>query len=155
MTMIDDPGTLASDEDWANVTILLVEDNALDARSTVRAAQELGVGRLVEVVTDGQAALDRLRTERSDREPIGLVLLDLNLPGKDGHDVLDEIRADESLSATPVVILTSSHEATDVRGAYRRGANAYVTKPTGLADWFRTMATIREFWLSLAVLPRP
>ncbi|MEL6983600.1 MAG: response regulator [Actinomycetota bacterium] len=155
MTTVDDPGPVPGDAEWAEVTILLVEDNPLDARATVRAAQKLGVGPQVEVVTDGQAALERLRAERSTQQPIGLVLLDLSLPGKDGHDVLDEIRADDELCTTPVVILTSSHESVDVQGAYQRGANAYVIKPTGLDDWFRTMATIREFWLSLAVLPGP
>ena len=155
MTMVDELGSGTGSAEWAEVTILLVEDNPLDARSTIRAARKLGVDRLVEVVTDGQAALERLRVDRAEREPVGLVLLDLNLPGKDGHDVLAEIRSDDALCAIPVVVLTSSHEEVDVRAAYQRGANAYVTKPTQLGDWLRAVATIREFWLSLAVLPGP
>ena len=152
MTMVDDRKLDADTGRWASVSILLVEDNPLDARSTIRAARKLNVGELVEVVTDGQAALDRLRRGLHD-DPIGLVLLDLNLPGKDGHDVLAEIRADRDLCTTPVVILTSSLDTADVQGAYQGGANAYVGKPTGLDGWLQAMATIREFWLSLAVLP--
>lgn len=153
MTVVDDRDAATDAKRWASVAILLVEDNPLDARSTVRAARKLHVDELVEVVTDGQAALDHLRATRARGEPVGLVLLDLNLPGKDGHDVLAEIRADADLQATPVVILTSSLEPDDVDGAYQRGANAYVPKPTSLDGWLRAMATIREFWLSVAVLP--
>ncbi len=136
------------------VNVLLVEDNPLDARSTLRAARKLELADRVDVVSDGQAALDRLRQARADGVPVGLLLLDLNLPGKDGHDVLRELRADPDLQTTPVVILTSSVEQADVNGAYQQGANAYVNKPTGLDGWLEAMATIREFWLSLAILPR-
>ncbi len=153
MTMIGSRDLSADERRWASVSILLVEDNPLDARSTVRAARKLHVDHQVEVVTDGQRALERLREAQAEGHPIGLVLLDLNLPGKDGHDILDEIRADERLRATPVVVLTSSLEPADVDGAYQRGANAYVSKPTGLDEWLEAMSAIREFWLSLAVLP--
>lgn len=154
MTIIDHPG-FDGGQRWAEIAILLVEDNPLDAKATVRAAKKLDVDRLVEVVTDGQQALDRLRSTEPGKGPIGLVLLDLSLPGKDGHDVLTEIRADEAICTTPVVILTSSMEPGDVNDAYRRGCNAYVTKPNGLDQWQQAMATIRDFWLSLAVLPQP
>lgn len=153
MGMVEQRGSRTDDQRWAAVRILLVEDNPLDARSTLRAARKVHVAEMVEVVTDGQAALDQMRASRADGQPIGLVLLDLNLPGKDGHDVLAEIRSDPDLATTPVVVLTSSLEAADVDGAYREGANAYVTKPTGLDGWLEAMTTIREFWLSLAVLP--
>lgn len=155
MTMVDQRDEATDEQRWSKVTILLVEDNPLDAKATVRAARKLDVDRLIEVVTDGQSALDRLRSQHAVREPIGLVLLDLSLPGKDGHDVLAEIRADGDLSATPVVILTSSHEPADVNEAYQGGCNAYVTKPGGLDDWLAAMTTIRDFWLSVAVLPGP
>lgn len=137
------------------VHILLVEDNPLDARATLRAARKLELAETLEVVTNGQAALDRLRSAVSGPNRVGLVLLDLNLPGKDGHDVLSEIRADPGLRSVPVVVLTSSSERSDVDGAYREGANAYLTKPTGLDGWLQVMASIREFWLRLAVLPGP
>ncbi len=155
MMIVDHPGTIDDDRRWAEITVLLVEDNPLDAKATIRAARKLAVRQPIEVVTDGQQALDRLRASRPDTSPIGLVLLDLSLPGKDGHDILTEIRGDEVLCTTPVVILTSSTEPGDVNDAYRRGCNAYVTKPNGLDEWQQAMATIRDFWLSLAVLPRP
>lgn len=151
--MVDDRLGAARPPRRRPINILLVEDNPLDARSTLRAARKLELAESMEVVTHGQAALDRLRDHRSEADRVGLVLLDLNLPGKDGHDLLSEIRADPALQSLPVVILTTSSERADVDGAYRRGANAYVTKPTGLDGWLRVMATIREFWLRLAVLP--
>lgn len=151
--MVDERSSGMTGPRSAPVNILLVEDNPLDARSTIRAANKLELGHSVEVVTNGQAALDRLRRDRAAGDPFGLVLLDLNLPGKDGHDVLAEIRADAEIQTTPVVILTSSVERADVDAAYRRGANAYVTKPTGLDGWLQVVAAIREFWLSLALLP--
>lgn len=133
--------------------ILLVEDNPLDARATLNAAQKLEMSRNIEVVADGQAALDLLRTNRPAAEHPRLVLLDLNLPGKDGHEVLAEIRADPELRATPVVVLTTSTNEDDIFRAYSRGANAYVMKPAGLDSWLHVLATINEFWLSVARLP--
>ena len=153
MTMVDERSSGMTGARSAPVNILLVEDNPLDARSTIRAARKLELGHSVEVVTNGQAALDRLRLDRAAGDPFGLVLLDLNLPGKDGHDVLAEIRADTEIQTTPVVILTSSVERADVDAAYRRGANAYLNKPTGLDGWLQVVTAIREFWLSLALLP--
>ena len=137
-----------------HVGILLVEDNPLDVRAALRAARKLEFSASFSVLNDGQAALDRLRAERGAESGIGLVLLDLNLPGKDGEDVLAEIRADPFLTTIPVVILTTSSEEADIDGAYRLGANAYVTKPAHIDDWIRVVSTIREFWLSVAVLPR-
>lgn len=147
-----------ADQDQADqadqpISILLVEDNPLDARATFNAARKLEMAGNIQVVSDGQAALDLLRTDRGRSAP-GLVLLDLNLPGKDGHDVLAEIRADPVIGATPVVMLTTSADEADVLLAYRRGANAYITKPTGLDGWLRVISTINEFWLSVVRLPR-
>jgi CheY-like chemotaxis protein len=153
MTMVEDERHGVATAGRDPVTILLVEDNPLDARSTIRAARKLELVESVEVVTDGQAALDRLRVPSTGPATVGLVLLDLNLPGKDGHDVLTEIRSDPLLQTLPVVVLTSSTERADVDGAYRRGANAYVTKPTGLDGWIGVMDGIRDFWLRLALLP--
>lgn len=133
--------------------ILLVEDNPLDARATFSAARKLEMTATIEVVADGQAALDLLRADRPPGHHPGLVLLDLNLPGKNGHEVLAEIRSDPLLRATPVVVLTTSTNEDDIVQAYRRGANAYVMKPAGLDGWLRVLATINEFWLSVARLP--
>lgn len=142
--------------DRSAVAILLVEDNPLDVRSTLKAAERVQLQPGLEVVTDGQTAIDRLRADGDGDQPrIGLVLLDLNLPGKDGNDVLAEIRASPALATLPVVVLSSSTAAADVVNAYRLGANAYVRKPSDLDDWQRTLTIISEFWLSLAELPGP
>jgi CheY-like chemotaxis protein len=145
-------GTQRSDRSPA-AGILLVEDNLLDVRAAVRAAGKLHLADSLIVVTDGQAALDLLRSDEPDRLRVGLVLLDLNLPGKDGHDVLHEIRTDPQLRTLPVVVLTTSSDEADIEVSYRLGANAYITKPSGLDEWTQAVATIREFWLSLARLP--
>ncbi|MGI9594631.1 MAG: response regulator [Acidimicrobiales bacterium] len=137
-----------------SIDILLVEDNPLDARATFHAARKLELAGNIEVVTDGHAALEYLRATPPARPSPGLILLDLNLPGKDGHEVLTEIRADPVLRATPVVVLTTSADEGDVLRAYRRGANAYITKPDGLEGWLRVISIINEFWLSVARLPR-
>lgn len=137
----------------STVDILLVEDNPLDTRATLNAARKLQMGESIRTVADGQRALDYLRQPPTSSPTPGLVLLDLNLPGKDGHDVLREIRSDPVLAAIPVVILTSSAELNDIRTAYSSGANAYVTKPTGLDGWLTVLSTINDFWLSVAQLP--
>jgi CheY-like chemotaxis protein len=133
--------------------ILLVEDNPLDARATFNAAGKLAMADHIEVVTDGQAALDYLRDPNRRRPMPALVLLDLNLPGKDGHTVLAEMRADDELRSIPVVVLTTSSDHTDVSKAYREGANAYITKPTELTGWTEVIAGINDFWFSLVRLP--
>lgn len=132
--------------------ILLVEDNPLDAKATFNAAKKLQMAGEIQVVSDGQEALDHLRANAGRNRP-GLVLLDLNLPGKDGHDVLREIRADPNLRSIPVVVLTSSSEDRDINSAYSLGANAYVTKPSDLDGWLQVISTINDFWLSVVQLP--
>lgn len=133
--------------------ILLVEDNPLDARATFNAARKLDMAGNIEVVSDGQAALDYLRTDHQAGSGPALILLDLNLPGKDGHEVLSEIRADPKLRTVPVVVLSTSSDDRDVVGAYQRGANAYIMKPGELDGWVRVISTINEFWLSVVSLP--
>lgn len=134
--------------------ILLVEDNPLDARATFNAAQKLDMAEGIHVVSDGQAALDYLQPGKGQEQLPGLVLLDLNLPGKNGFDVLAEIRSTDRLRALPVVVLSTSDENVDIHNAYASGANAYVTKPTDLAGWLQVISTINDFWLSVAKLPR-
>lgn len=147
------------------VDVLLVEDNPLDARALKSTAQKLDVAGRIHSVTSGQDALDLLQGrakngERPDEDgpppgfTPGLVLLDLNLPGKNGHDVLTEIRSDPTLRTLPVVILTTSDDSQDVATSYTLGANAYVNKPRDLDGWRRVVATINDFWLSAATLPR-
>lgn len=133
--------------------ILLVEDNPLDTKATFNAARKLDMAGNIEVVSDGQAALDYLRIDRDAGSGPALILLDLNLAGMDGNEVLTEIRADPKLQTVPVVVLSTSSDDRDVAGAYQRGANAYITKPVELDGWVRVISTINEFWLSVARLP--
>ncbi len=135
----------------APIAVLLVEDNPIDARATLKALGNLHTPYLVDVVHDGDAAIDYLAGE-SGRRP-DLVLLDLNLPGRDGLDVLARVKKDPGLRRIPVIVLTTSSNDADVRGAYDLGANALINKPIDLAGWKHVVATIEAFWFSLARLP--
>lgn len=132
------------------IRVLLVEDNPLDARATIRAAQKLKIANQIDHVTDGEAALEYLGTTSSKPD---LVLLDLNLPGKDGHDVLAEMRASDELRRIPVVILTTSEDDADILSSYDLGANAFVTKPVTLEGWLEVASRIEGFWFTLVKLP--
>ncbi len=136
----------------APVSILLVEDNPLDARATLSAAERLKLANAIHHVEDGARALDYLDGCEPHERP-DLVLLDLDLPGIDGHGVLERIRADDRFQLTPVVVLTTSDDATDVQRAYAAGANAFVTKPVGLEGWVDLVQQIDGFWFSLVQMP--
>ena len=136
------------------IRVLLVEDNPIDAKATIRAAKKLKIANHIELVTDGNAALDHLRRDPVDGPPPDLVLLDLNLPGKDGMDVLAEMKKDERLRWIPVVVLTTSADEADVFGSYDLGANAFITKPVGLDDWMDVVSKIEGFWFEVVRLPR-
>ena len=130
--------------------ILLVEDNKADALLIQEALRQVGCDHVVEHVDDGEQALARLRAagERPD-----LVLLDLNLPRKDGREVLAEVKADPELSAIPVIVLTTSSAPKDIAFAYRHHANSYVRKPIGMDRLVEAAASIRDFWFKTATLP--
>jgi len=129
--------------------ILLVEDSSTDAFLIQEALQQVEFDHAVEVVTDGEQAIDRLRSgPRPD-----LVLLDLNLPRKDGRQVLAEVKADPELRSIPVIVLTTSSAPPDVAFAYEHHANSYVRKPLGLDRLIESAAAIRDFWVRTATLP--
>jgi two-component system, chemotaxis family, response regulator Rcp1 len=137
------------------IEILLVEDNPGDARLTREAFKE---GRLLNnltVVGDGVEALAYLRREGqySNCPRPDLVLLDLNLPKKDGREVLSEIKTDDELKMIPVVVLTTSAAQEDVTRAYGSYANCYITKPVDLDQFLRVAHSIENFWLTLVRLP--
>jgi len=113
---------------------------------------DVGLGRDLEVAADGQEALDALH---SGRPLPSLVLLDLNLPGVSGRQVLEDIRADPRLQQLPVVVLSTSNAPADVAFAYRHNANAYVRKPNGFVALKNVAAAIQEFWVRTATLPSP
>jgi two-component system response regulator len=130
-------------------SILLVEDSAPDAMLIRQALAEAGVEGDVEVVTDGVQAMERLT-----RGPLpDLMLLDLNLPRKDGRAVLAEMNCSETMRKIPVIVLTTSSAPHDVRFAYEHCANSYVRKPIGLDRLVETARAIRCFWLETATLP--
>lgn len=137
-----------------NKLILLVEDNASDEKLTLLAFKKCGVRNEVTVVRDGAAALDFLfatgaHAGRDVSDLPSVVLLDLKLPKLDGLDVLRAIRADARTSLLPVVILTASAEDEDLMKGYSLGANAYVRKPVGFAEFAEAAKTVGLFWLLL------
>jgi two-component system, chemotaxis family, response regulator Rcp1 len=137
------------------IEILLVEDNAGDIRLTKEALKEGKVLNKLTVVQDGVEALLCLRQQgqyTQARRP-DLILLDLNLPKKDGREVLQEIKNDESLKLIPVVILTTSQDEQDVLKTYGLHANCYITKPVELEQFITVVKAIEDFWLGIVVLP--
>ncbi len=138
------------------VEILLVEDNPGDARLTQEALKDGKVYNKLTVVPDGVEAMAYLRREgryAGAAQP-DLILLDLNLPKKDGREVLQEIKADEQLRRIPVVVLTSSNAEQDVLKSYGLHANCYVTKPVDLDQFIGAVKAIENFWLTVVTLPR-
>jgi chemotaxis family two-component system response regulator Rcp1 len=135
--------------------ILLVEDNLADVDLTREAFVDAGVAAELHAVEDGEQALRFLRREgefgQSPRPD--LVLLDLNLPRKDGREVLAEVKRDPEVRRIPVLVLTTSSNAQDVQAAYDHHANAYVEKPLGLEGLLGLATSIRDFWLDAARLP--
>ena len=137
------------------VELLLVEDNPGDVELTRLALEDGKVRNNLHVVADGEEAMAFLRQEGSHagaRRP-DLVLLDLNLPKKDGHEVLTEIKADPDLCNIPVIVLTTSEAEKDVLSAYEQRANAYIVKPVDLDQFFHVVRSIEGFWLTVVRLP--
>ena len=137
------------------IEILLVEDNLGDVRLTVEALKESRMYNTLNAVRDGVEALAFLRRE-GDYAHVsrpGLILLDLNLPRKDGRQVLAEIKGDPSLRRIPVVILTTSEAAQDIVEAYDLRANCYITKPIDLEQFMAVVRSIEDFWLTAVSLP--
>lgn len=138
------------------IEILLVEDNEGDVRLTREALQEAKVRNNLAVVRDGQEALDYLRrpSEDGDKPPRpDLILLDLNLPRKDGREVLAELKSDPALRRLPVVVLTTSSSEKDILESYDLHANCYITKPVDLDQFINVVTHIEDFWLTIVKLP--
>jgi CheY-like chemotaxis protein len=135
--------------------VLLVEDNEADVRLTREALRESGDSIRLSSVADGDLAMAYLRREPGyeDVPRPDLVLLDLNLPRKNGLEVLDEMRADPDLACIPVIMLTTSSAEHDIVACYSRGANCFVVKPLELDAFMDLIGAIRKFWLEVARLP--
>lgn len=138
------------------VEILLVEDNPGDVRLTKEALKEAKVINHLTVLKDGIEALTFLRREGqyANAPRPHLILLDLNLPKKDGREVLAEIKDDEKLKRIPVVVLTTSQNEQDVLKTYNLHANCYVTKPVDLERFITVVKSIEDFWLGIVMLPK-
>ena len=135
--------------------ILLIEDNPGDVRLTQEAFREGALHVKLDVVMDGVEALRYLRQDPTypNADTPDLILLDLNLPKKDGREVLQEIKSDPQLKRIPVVILTTSNAEQDILKAYNLHVNCYINKPVDFDRFFEIIKRIEEFWLSTAILP--
>lgn len=137
------------------INILLVEDNPGDIELTKEAFAQGEITSTIEVVTDGEQAMAFLRKEggyASATTP-DIILLDLNLPKKDGRKVLSEIKSDDQLKKIPTIILTTSQADEDVNNAYENHANCYIRKPVDMEQFIHVARRIEEFWLSIVKLP--
>jgi chemotaxis family two-component system response regulator Rcp1 len=142
--------------DGKPIEILLVEDNPGDVRLAVEALRDAKVANRLHIVEDGVEAMSFLRREGryADVPQPNLILLDLNLPRRDGREVLAEIKQDADLKRIPVVILTSSAAEQDVVQAYNLYANCYITKPMDLDQFLKVVRSIEDFWLIVVTLPQ-
>jgi CheY-like chemotaxis protein len=138
-----------------SVQILLVEDNAADVRLTQEVFRDASMVNELHVARDGVEAMDYLhhQDDFADAERPDLVILDLNMPRKDGREVLAEMRADPELRSIPVAILSTSESEDDVTTSYELGANCFLTKPVSLEGFIEVVHAIESFWLAMVRLP--
>ncbi|HVG09718.1 MAG TPA: response regulator [Thermoanaerobaculia bacterium] len=139
--------------------ILLVEDSPEDFEATLRAFRKSGLKNSIVRCEDGDQALDYLHRrgkyadpERSPRP--GVILLDLNLPGTDGRQVLNEIKNSERLHDIPVVVLTTSADERDISACYRAGANSYIQKPVDIDGFMKAIERLNGYWFEVVILPK-
>lgn len=138
------------------IEILMIEDNPSDVRLTIEAFRDAKVRNHLHVASNGDEAMEFLRglgAHKGAPRP-DLILLDLNLPGKSGTEVLEEIKGDPALKRIPVIVLTTSDNESDIQRAYDLHVNAYVTKPIDLEKFIGIAEAVEEFWLSVAKLPK-
>lgn len=136
--------------------ILLVEDNKADIRLIEEALKNSSISYQMVIVRNGVEAMAYLRREGEYAEALrpNLIVLDLNLPKKDGREVLAEIKNDSKLKRIPVIVLTTSKNEDDIYQSYELNANCYITKSRNLSQLFAIVKRIEEFWLSTVTLPR-
>jgi CheY-like chemotaxis protein len=139
-----------------SIEILLVEDSPGDVRLMQENFKEAKVTNLLHVVSDGVEAMEYLRKQGKYKDAVrpGMILLDLNLPKKDGREVLAEIKADKGLMSIPVVVLTISKAEEDILKSYNLHANAFITKPVDLSQFLKVTKAIDNFWLTVVSLPQ-
>lgn len=140
-------------------SVLLIEDSPEDRMATIRAFQRSGFKNVIANCDGGDEALDYLYRRGiyadPDRSPRpDLILLDLNLPGTDGREVLEQVKRDENLADIPVIVLTTSTDPGDIQSSYKAGANSYVQKPLDKDALYRAVELIKVYWLELVQLPQ-
>ena len=137
------------------IDILLVEDNEGDVRLTQEVLKDSKVRNKLTVATNGEEALQCLRKQGKFKDCVrpDLILLDLNLPVKDGREVLAQIKVDDNLKRIPVVILTTSKAEEDILRTYNLHANCYVNKPVDLDQFVKVVQSLEDFWLAIVKLP--
>jgi two-component system response regulator len=142
--------------DSPNQPILLVEDSPEDYETTERAFRRSGLKNPIQRCADGDEALDFLfrRGIHADAPRPGVILLDLNLPGTDGREVLTEIKANADLKQIPVIVLTTSSDTRDVTACYSAGANSYIQKPVDLDGFMKAIERLNDFWFEVVILPK-
>jgi CheY-like chemotaxis protein len=139
--------------------LLIVEDSPEDYEATVRVLRRSGLRNAIYRCADGEDALDFLYhrgryTDAASSPRPGIILLDLNMPGTDGREVLEAVKGDKSLRRIPVVVLTTSGDDRDVRMCYDRGANSYIQKPVDLEGFVRAVTMMKDYWFEITVLPK-
>jgi len=139
--------------------ILLVEDSPEDAEATLRAFKKASMGNTIYHCKDGDEALDYLWQKGAYAAPgaaprPGLILLDLNMPGTDGREVLGEIKKDPNLCQIPVIVLTTSADERDIAGCYSAGANSYIQKPVDMKGFLDSIQRLVDYWYQIVLLPK-
>ena len=146
---------MSSNQNHRPIEVLLVEDSSSDANLTMREFSKAKIANNLHWVENGEDAMDYLRCQgafaHADRPD--LILLDLNLPGMDGREVLAEVKADAQLKQIPIVILTTSTDEEDILRSYNLNANCYVSKPIDIHEFIHAVNLINEFWLAAVKLP--
>ena len=142
--------------DSPNQPILLVEDSPEDFETTQRAFRRSGLKNPIFRCSDGDDALDFLfrRGSYTEAPRPGVVLLDLNLPGTDGREVLAEMKADPELRQIPVIVLTTSSDERDVSACYSAGASSYIQKPVDLEGFMQAIERLNDYWFEVVILPK-
>ena len=137
------------------INALLVEDNPADARLVKEAIAECEVKHRVDLVNDGEEAMDYLykKGKYANCETPSLIILDLNMPRKNGREVLNEIRNNDGLNLIPVIVLTTSDDRKDICDSYKYSANAFVTKPADFEEFIEVINSFIDFWFNKAILP--
>lgn len=140
-------------------TILIVEDSEDDYEYTEQALREANLKNPIHRCVDGQDALDYLshlkHEENKERRSFpGIILLDLNMPGIDGREVLRTVKGDDKLKRIPVIVLTTSSDEWDISECYKEGANTYIQKPVNIDNFLAAIRRLKEYWFEIAILPK-